>query len=162
MDRLWDTTFASRIRPDSSLFDYAVSESRQGRPVPIAAPSLTEMFYGIELKAVSGDRRFGALRDWLVRLIGSQVLNVISLDGRAAVIAGRLRAENPHPPPGRDSRSKTMRQAAWLFDIQIAAVAFAAGLDVATRNIRDFEVLSASLERLYPGAPTLAVYPDFR
>ena len=43
-----------------------------------------------------------------------------------------------------------MRQAAWLFDIQIAAVAFAAGLDVATRNIRDFEVLSASLERRLP------------
>jgi hypothetical protein len=50
-----------------------------------------------------------------------------------------------------------MRQASWLLDIQIAATAFAAGLDVATDNRGDFQALGDALAALFPGAPPLAV-----
>ena len=84
---------------------------------------------------------------------------MVPLDGRATVIVGRLRAEAPHAPPKRpgDLRRKTMRQASWLLDIQVAATAFAAGRDVATENRLDFEELSGVLGRLFPGAPRLFV-----
>lgn len=63
----------------------------------------------------------------------------------------------PHPPAKRDRRSKTMRQASWLEDIEIAATAFAAGLDVATENRGDFGALAEALAALFPDAPALAV-----
>ncbi len=50
-----------------------------------------------------------------------------------------------------------MRQASWLLDIEIAATAFAAGLDVATENRVDFEALADALAALFPDAPALAV-----
>ncbi len=50
-----------------------------------------------------------------------------------------------------------MRQASWLLDIEIAATAFAAGLDVATENRADFEALADALAALFPDAPALAV-----
>jgi hypothetical protein len=50
-----------------------------------------------------------------------------------------------------------MRQASWLLDIEIAATAFAGGLDVATENRADFEALASTLAALFPGAPALAV-----
>jgi len=56
----------------------------------------------------------------------------------------------PHPPGRRDQRSKTMRQASWLLDIQIAATAFTAGLDVATANRRDFQALADALATRMP------------
>jgi hypothetical protein len=73
------------------------------------------------------------------------------------LIAGRLRGLLPHPPTRRDRRSKTMRQASWLLDIEVVATAFAAGLDVATENRADFELLRDTLAELYPDAPPLAV-----
>ncbi len=85
------------------------------------------------------------------------MFSVVSLDGRAVLVAGRLRGVLPHPPVRRDRRSKTMRQASWLLDIQIAATAFAAGLDIATENHRDFEALGEALGALFPEAPALAV-----
>ena len=50
-----------------------------------------------------------------------------------------------------------MREAAWILDVQIAATAFAAGLDVATENRADFEAIAAVLRELYPTAPPLVV-----
>jgi len=46
---------------------------------------------------------------------------------------------------------------AWLLDIEIAATMFAAGLDVATHNQRDFEALRDALAALFPDAPALGV-----
>jgi predicted nucleic acid-binding protein len=84
----------------------------------------------------------------------------VALDGRAGLVAGRLRGVLPHPPGRRDRRSKAMRRIAWLLDMEIAATAFAAGLDVATENRRDFEALSDALAALFPTAPPLAVVDD--
>ncbi len=91
------------------------------------------------------------------RLLASDSFSVIALDGRAALIAGRLRGVLPHPPAKRDRRSKTMRQASWLLDIETAATAFAAGLDVATANPADFEALRHALAALFPDAPALTI-----
>jgi len=58
---------------------------------------------------------------WFTRMLAGALITVVALDGRAALVAGRLRAVLPHVPGGRDRRSRTMRQAAWLLDIEIAA-----------------------------------------
>jgi predicted nucleic acid-binding protein len=50
-----------------------------------------------------------------------------------------------------------MGQAAWLLDIQIGATAYAAGLDVATENRRDFETVAGALGNLFPYAEPLAI-----
>jgi predicted nucleic acid-binding protein len=154
----WDTTLASRIHPDAPvlrhLFDRALADDR----VRLAAPAVLEVAYGYQRKAPS-DARFGVLLRWFTRLVAGTTVEVVPLDARAAVIAGRLRGVAPHPPPKRraDRRSKTMRQAAWVMDIQVAATAFAAGVDVATANRADFERLGELLAELYPDAPRLAV-----
>lgn len=158
MDRLWDTTFASRIQPGSELMEYVIEQSIRGTPVAVAAPSLLEMSYGFQLKASAGDSRFKRLGQWLTRFASSQTLSVIPLDERSALVAGRLRADCPHPPPKRDRRSKTMRQATWIFDLQIAAIAFTSGLDIATASIRDFKAIGQALEESYPEAPPLRVF----
>jgi hypothetical protein len=50
-----------------------------------------------------------------------------------------------------------MRQAAWLLDIQIAATAFASGLQVVTANQADFERIAELLSSLFPSAAELRV-----
>jgi predicted nucleic acid-binding protein len=154
---LWDTTLASRLHPQSEVLDYVIDQVAAGTPVRVAAPAVLEIAYGYQREA-SRDARFGELLAWFTRLLASDAFTVVALDGRAALIAGRVRAELPHPPPTRrDRRSKTMRQASWLPDIEIAATAFAAGLDVATENRSDFEALAETLGTLFPEAPVLAV-----
>lgn len=156
MTTLWDTTLASRLHPESEVLDYVIDQVTEGTPVRIAAPAILEISYGYQRMAVA-DARYGNLLFWFTRLLAGDVLSVVALDGRAALVAGRLRGVLPHPPARRDRRSKTMRQASWLLDIEIAATAFAAGLDVATENRRDFEVLRDALAALFPDAPALAV-----
>ena len=161
---LWDTTLASRLRPHSEVLDYVIDQFADEMPVRVAAPALLEIAYGYQRMA-SGDRRYGELLAWLTRLLASETFSAVALDGRAALIAGRLRGVLPYPPARpdrrsksvRDRRSKTMRQAAWLLDIEIAATAFAAGLDVATENRGDFEALADALAALFPRAPALGV-----
>jgi predicted nucleic acid-binding protein len=155
---LWDTTLASRLHPDGPVLDYVVDQLAAGMPVRIAAPAVLEIAYGYERAAAAGDARFGGLLDWFTRLVASDAFSVVALDGRAALVAGRLRGVRPHPPRrSRDQRSKTMRQASWLLDIEIAATAFAAGLDVATENRADFEAIADTLTAMFPHAPELAV-----
>lgn len=156
MAALWDTTLASRLHPHGDVLDYAIDRLAAGTPVLVAAPAILEIAYGHK-RAASRDSRFDALLAWFTRLLASDVFGVVAFDGRAAVVAGTLRGVIPHPPGRRDHRSKTMRQASWLIDIEIAATAFAAGLDVATSNRGDFELLAGKLAGLYPEAPALAV-----
>lgn len=156
MPALWDTTLASRLQPRSAVLDYVRARAADGRPVRVASPSVLEIAYGYQ-RMVDGDPRYRVLLEWFTELLAQDALAVIALDGRAALVAGRLRAAAPYPPARRDRRSKSMRQAAWLMDIQIAATAFAAGLDVATENRSDFELLRDALASLFPGAPAIAV-----
>lgn len=153
---LWDTTLASRLHPASPVLDHVLERATAGMPVRVAAPTVLEIAYGYQRMATR-DPRYDELLVWFTRLLDDDVLTVVSLDDRAALVAGRLRGVVPHPPAGRDRRSKTMRQASWLIDIQIAATAFTAGLDVATDNRRDFERLRDALVALFPAAPPLAV-----
>lgn len=158
MAALWDTTLASRIHPESEQLDYLADRAAAGDPVRVAAPAVLEVAYGYRLRA-DADERFRRLLHWWIRFVASAAFSVVPLDGRAAIVAGQLRGRSPHPPrkSSRDRRSKTMRQASWILDIEIAATAFAAGLDVATDNWADFERLGDMLLRLHPGAPALAV-----
>jgi predicted nucleic acid-binding protein len=154
---LWDTTLASRLHPHGDVLDYVVDQVAAGTPVRVAAPAVLEIAYGYQ-RLASREARYGDLLAWFTRLLASDAFSVVARDGRAALIAGRLRGLLPHPPPSRrDQRSKTMRQASWLLDIEIAATAFAAGLDVATENRADFEALADALAALFPDAPALAV-----
>jgi predicted nucleic acid-binding protein len=147
---------ASRLHPHGDVLDYVLDRAAEGMPVRVAAPAVLEIAYGYQRMAIS-DSRYADLLAWFTRVLASDTFAVVALDGRAALIAGRLRGLLPHPPARRDSRSKTMRQASWLLDIEIAATAFAAGLDVATENRGDFEVLRDTLADLFPDAPPLAV-----
>jgi predicted nucleic acid-binding protein len=153
---LWDTTLASRLHPDGEALDYVIDQVAEGTPVRLAAPAVLEIAYGYQRMATR-DARYVGLLSWFTRLLASDTFSVVALDGRAALVAGRLRGVVPHAPPRRDRRSRTMRQASWLLDIEIAAIAFAAGLDVATENRRDFEALGDALAALFADAPALAV-----
>lgn len=153
---LWDTTLASRLHPQGETLTYVLDQSVQGSPVQVAAPAVLEIAYGYQ-RMIEADARFADLLAWFARLLDSDAFVVAPFDGRAALIAGRVRGVLPHPPGRRDGRSKTMRQASWLLDIEIAATAFAAGLDVATENRGDFEVVADLLAELFPAAPALAV-----
>lgn len=156
MTALWDTTLASRLHPDSEVLDYVLDQVADGTPVRVAATAILEIAYGYQRMA-AGDTRYDQLLDWFTRLVASNAFSVVALDGRGALVAGRLRGVLPHPPAKRDRRSKTMRQASRLLDIEIAATAFAAGFDVATENRGDFEALGDALATLFPDAPALAV-----
>lgn len=156
MTALWDTTLASRLHPQGEVLAHVMDRFIDGDSVRIAAPAVLEIAYGYQ-RMVPGDRRYSELLAWFTRLVAGDAFLVVALDGPAAVVAGRLRGVLPHPPGRRDQRSKTMRQASWLLDVEIAAIAFAAGLEVATENRRDFEALATALTTLFPGAPALAV-----
>ena len=158
MAALWDTTLLSRVHPRSDVLDYVVEQAVSGDPVRVAAPAVLEVVYGYQLKAAA-DARFRVLLQWFARFVASAAVLVVPLDGRSAIVAGQLRGSAPHAPPKRagERRSKTMRQASWLMDIEIGASAFAAGLDVATDNRADFARLAELLAALYPDAPGLGV-----
>lgn len=156
MTALWDTTLASRLHPQGDVLDYVIDQLAAGTAVRVAAPAVLEIAYGYQRMAAD-DARYGDLLAWFTRLLASDPFSVAALDGRAALVAGRLRGALPHALAKRDRRSKTMRQASWLLDIEIAATAFAAGLDVATENRADFEALAQALAVLFPDAPALAV-----
>lgn len=155
---MWDTSLASRVRPASAELEYLADQRASGAPVRLAAPAVLEIAYGYHRIAAIDDRA-PALLAWFTTLVENGAFAIVPFDGRAGIVAGRLRAEMRHPPSRpKDHRSKTMRQASWLLDIQIAATAFAAGLDVATRNRADFEVLADALAVLFPQAPPLLVF----
>lgn len=158
MTAVWDTSLLWRLQPERSSVRDLAERALAGTPVRVAAPAVLEAAYGYEL-AIGSNRRFSDRMAWLQRVVAAKLIDVVALDSRAALVAGRARARAPHAPPARrgDRRTKTMRQAAWLLDIQIAATAFAAGLDIATRNVADFEHISALLSELYPRAQPLVV-----
>lgn len=158
MTALWDTTVLSRIGPTGAEIDLLTSRALSDDPVRVAAPAVFEVAYGRQL-AAARDRRHLTHLKWLRRATADGTLRVVPLTGRAAFVAGRLRAKSPETPRRAkgDKRTKPLRQAAWLLDIQIAATAFAAGLDVVTANRGDFQRIADLLAELYPAADALGV-----
>ncbi len=97
---------------------------------------------------------------WFVRLVASDLVEILSFDRPAAIVAGRLRAMQPTPPTGaRRKGVKPEQRAAWVLDIQIAACAWTHGRQIATENRNDFDALRELITELYPGTPPLAVIP---
>jgi predicted nucleic acid-binding protein len=154
----WDTSLFSRVNPGTAEFDYLVERAALGAPVAVAAGAILERAYGFERQA--GRRpSFASALGWLQNeVVEGGLCRVVPLDGRAAFVAGRMRALAELPPAKKgDRRTKAQRRAAWHLDLQIAATCWAAGYDIATANRFDFELIAARLSRLAPTAPELAV-----
>jgi predicted nucleic acid-binding protein len=116
-----------------------------------------EVVRGVQATTAHKPRIAPALA-WLHRLVASDLVEILSLDRPAAIVAGRLRATHPTPPTGvRRKGVKPEQRAGWVLDIQIAACAWTHGREIATENLHDFEVLRDLISHLYPGATSLVV-----
>lgn len=99
-----------------------------------------------------------AALQWFTTLITSDLIEVLTLDRPAAILAGRLRALQPVPPTGaRRKGTKPEQRAGWILDIQIASCVWTHGYQIATDNRHDFHALSKLITTLYPDVPPLAV-----
>jgi predicted nucleic acid-binding protein len=158
MAYVWDNTLVSKLRPDSPAYRYCQHEAARGRPVILAAGALNETGCGYQKQA---ERRadFRNLVEWFERDVLSQAwCRILSVDGHAAWLAGKLRALAPIPRAPKGTRkTKSERRTAWHYDLQIAAACWSAGHDVATENTSDFVAIADLLEQIAPGAPRLEV-----
>jgi predicted nucleic acid-binding protein len=154
----WDTSLFSRVSPGTDAYEYFVEQAALGEPVAVAAGAVLERAYGFEAAAATRPEFAVALRWVEIEVVGGDLCRVVPLDGRAALVAGRLRARADLPPAAKgDKRTKAQRRAAWHLDLQIAATCWAAGYEVATSNRRDFELIAAELKAVAPTAPELEV-----
>ncbi|MGD0455845.1 MAG: hypothetical protein ABSB69_19845 [Solirubrobacteraceae bacterium] len=157
MTAAWDTTLVSRLYPGGALEQHLLECAHAGEPVAITAPTVVEVVRGVHATAVRKPRIAPALA-WFVRLVASDLVETLALDRSAAIVAGRLRAMHPTPPTGaRRTGVKPEQRAGWVLDIQIAACAWTHGREIATENLRDFEVLRDLIAQLYPNTTPLAV-----
>ena len=140
------------------MYDYVVEQAARGQPIAVAASAVLERAYGFEAAAVKRGEFRRALH-WLEEeVVDGGLCRIVPLDGRAGLVAGRLRAHAALPAAAKsDKRSKAQRRTAWHLDLQAGAICWAGGYDVATANRRDFELIAAELEALAPGAPPLVV-----
>jgi predicted nucleic acid-binding protein len=153
----WDTTLVSRLYPGGPLERHLLDSLDTGKPVAITAPTVMEVTTGLQATVASNPRVGAALR-WFVRLVASDLVEVLALDRPAAILAGRLRARHPTPPTGaRRTATKPEQLAGWVLDIQIAACAWTHGRELATENTRDFEALRDLIAELYPETSPLVV-----
>jgi predicted nucleic acid-binding protein len=153
----WDTTIASKLYPGGPLEHSLLDHLDRGDPIAIAAPTVMELVTGIQASAAS-DPRFGPVLTWLTRVLASGLVEVLTLDRAAAVLAGRLRALHPMPPTGaRRKGTKPGHRAGWVLDIQIAACTWTHGRELATENTHDFTVLRNLIADLYPATSPLRV-----
>jgi predicted nucleic acid-binding protein len=136
-----------------------LDRANANEPVAITAPTVMEVVRGLQATAVDRPRIASAL-PWFIRLSTSDLVEILSLDRPAAILAGRLRAMQPTPPTGaRRKGAKPEQRAGWVLDIQIAACAWTHGRQIVTENRRDFEHLRDLIAKLYPAAPPLSVNP---
>ncbi|MFI5009417.1 MAG: type II toxin-antitoxin system VapC family toxin [Solirubrobacterales bacterium] len=153
----WDTTLVSRLYPGGLLERHLLDRLHAGEPVAVTAPTVMEVVTGIQATART-DPRVGPALTWFTRLLTSDLVEVLSLDRPAAILAGRLRALHPTPPTGaRRKGTKPEHRAGWVLDIQIAACAWTHGRELATENMRDFEALRELIAKLHPDTSPLAV-----
>lgn len=153
----WDTTLVSRLYPGESLERRLLDHLDIGEPIAVTAPTAMEVATGIQATAASNPRVVPALA-WFTQLLTSGLVEVLSLDRPAAILAGKLRALHPLPPTGARRRgTKPEHRAGWILDIQIAACAWTHGRELATENTRDFAVLRDLIAELYPDTSPLTI-----
>lgn len=139
---------------------HLLERAAAGDPVAFAAPTVMEVGYGLA-KTAARDDAFRAAHAWFVRLTSGGLVAVQELDGDAALVAGRLRAEHPLPPTTTRKRKgpKADQRTGWVLDMQIAACTWVAGGWLRTGNRGDFDAIADLLEQLYPDGPRLRVEP---
>lgn len=154
---VWDTSVASRLHPESELFEFAAARALEGEPILVAAATVAEISYGLKRK--DEDPRFADALAWFDEILDAGGLGVLPLTREGAQAAGLLRAIHPVPPSSdkRDKRSKSDRCVAWINDIQIAVSAWLRAEPICTKDRRHFEFLSKSLAERYPGTGKLEV-----
>jgi predicted nucleic acid-binding protein len=162
---VWDTSVASGLHPESSLYELASEAALADEPIRLAAPTVHEIGFGLQRRA-EADARFATLLRWFTGLLDAGVVEALPLSWEAALLAGRLRAKQPTPPTGghgsRKGRSrdpKPERRVAWIADIQIAATAWLAGEDVCTADRDHFVALSETIADLFPDEDRLQIHP---
>lgn len=153
----WDTTLVSRVYPGGALERQLLDQAGADEPVAITVPTVMEVIRGLQVRATDKSGMALALT-WFVGLLASDLVEVLSLDRPAAIVAGRLRAMQPTPPTGtRRKGVKPEQRAGWVLDIQIAACAWTHGRHIATENRHDFECLRDLIAKLYPDSSPLIV-----
>jgi predicted nucleic acid-binding protein len=153
----WDTTLVSRLYPGGALERHLLECAYEGLPVAVTTPTVMEVVRGLQATATENPGMTPGLR-WFIRLVTSDLVEILPLDRPAAIVAGRLRALHPIPPTGaRRKGVKPEQRAGWVLDIQIAACAWTHGYDIVTENLRDFEALREIVATLYPDASPLVV-----
>lgn len=154
---VWDTSVASRLHPESELFDFAAAKALEGEPILLAAATVAEISYGLKLK--DADPRFADALAWFNEILNAGGMGVLPLTREGAQVTGLLRAAHPAPPSvdKGDKRSKPDRRVAWINDIQIAATAWLRAEPVCTRDRDHFEFLSRAIAEQYPGTGELEV-----
>lgn len=158
MPQAWDTTTAARLRPNSSVHAYAANRQQAGDPIAFTASTLNEISYGLRKAAAAGNPAADVQLRWLRDEIGGGIVDILAFDGRAADVAGALRARMPLPPPRpagkhqRQHRSKPDSRVAWIMDLQTAATVFVHGYDLVTADAHH-AVIAEQIKALAPGAP---------
>lgn len=159
MSEVWDTTTAARLRPGSAMLDYARDRRESLGAVAFSASTLSEIAHGLRKAVRAGSAAAAEQLSWLRDQIDAGLVEVLPFDGRAAEIAGALRAEMPTPPSDARrsrTRSKAESRVAWVLDIQIVATAFAHGYDLVSGDGHHRRI-AEQLIVLAPGAPALSV-----
>lgn len=124
---LVDTNMISEARKgrraDPGVQAFWAAAARDDSPVFLAAVTVGELRRGVERIRHRGDHPQALLLErWLAEVLQHYGDRVLSLDGDAAQIWGRLRVPDPHN----------------AIDKQIAAIALLHNLTVVTRNTDDF------------------------
>lgn len=158
---VWDTSVASGLHPDGSLFEAASQAALSGEPILLAAPTVAEISFGLQRRAK--DRHFAAALAWFIEILDAGVLGVLPLTRETALLAGRLRAIHPVSPSGRrrgDGRAEPKRRVAWVTDIQIAASTWLAAESLCTADQGHFGLLGSVIGELYPQEGGLEILPS--
>ena len=153
---LWDTMFASRLRPTRpELLAAAIAARGTDHEPLLGAPVVSEVVYGLR-KGAGVDARCAALAVWWEGhiLAGPNRLRVVLPGVQALVVAARVLALQPTSPAKankKDGRKIPERRLSWCRDVELVALGATCGLPVATGNLSDFGPIGALLHRVAPG-----------